>query len=203
MELVIASKNTEKVRELRSLLKELMPELTVRSLIEFPDFKEGKKRSKTFEENSLEKAVYAAKELQRPCIADDSGLVIPSFGDSKESMKRKEKQPKGTRLPDTKKLLGDLGPEEEKDRSAFLECALSFATPDKGHIKTVSARMEGTIATREKGPASFDFTSLFMKNDYSKTLAELPPSVLSRISHRRKALEKLFPFLRSYFSSTT
>jgi len=62
-----------------------------------------------------------------------------------------------------------------------------------------SARMEGTIAYEEEGPANSDFASVFLKHEYSKTLAQLPQSVLARISHRRKACEKLGPSLQHFF----
>ncbi len=199
MDLIIATTNTSKLRELRSILRELLPEVSIRSLLDFPHFHPETFHHASFGENAAAKALSAAVALQMPCVADESGLVIPVLGGYQESLQRKQRQPSGKRLPDTKQIFADLQHVEEADRSAFLECALAFATPERV-VKTVSARMEGMIAPSEHGPASFDFVSIFIKHEYNKTLAELPESVLSRISHRRKACEKLWPSLREFFS---
>lgn len=197
MDLIIATTNPSKVRELRLILEELLPDTLIRSLIDFPSFQPEPSENKSFEQNAIDKAVFAAKTLLVPCIADESGLVVPFLGDYQESLRRKQQQPVGKKLPNTKQILADLKNAEEVDRTAFLECVIVFATPD-GFVKSASARMEGTIAFQEHGPATFDFSSIFMKHEYSKTLAELPESAYVRISHRRKACEKLWPTLREY-----
>jgi XTP/dITP diphosphohydrolase len=198
MSLILATANSFKVLELRTVLEELLPTLTVRSLLDFPHFHPEEIFEHSFEENAIAKALAAAKVLQQPCLADDSGLVIPYLGDYSESFRRKKLHAPGKKLPDTKQLLADLHNVDDLNRTAFLECVIAFATPD-GTVKTASARMEGMISQKEQGPSSFDFTSIFIKHEYSKTLAELPESVCARISHRRKACEKLWPTLRDYF----
>jgi XTP/dITP diphosphohydrolase len=200
MSLILATTNSFKVRELRIVFQELLPTLTVRSLLDFPHFHPEEAWEHSFEKNAIAKALAAAKVLQQPCLADESGLVIPYLGDYAESLRRKKLQPPGKKLPCTKQLLIDLQSVEDMNRAAFLECVIAFATPD-GTVKTASARMEGMIAHKEQGPSSFDFTSVFIKYEYSKTLAELPDSVTTRISHRRKACEKLWPALREFFGN--
>ena len=199
MDLIIASMNSSKVRELRPVLEELLPNVSIRSLVDFPDFHFEVGNTNSFEENAAQKAIFAAQQLRLPCIADESGLVIPFLGDCKESFRRKQLQLPGKKLPDTKQILSDLLNVEEVNRTAFLECVLAFATPD-GLVKTVSARMEGMITPKEQGPASFDFASIFLKHEYRQTLAQLPQSAYARISHRRKACEKLLLVLREHFS---
>ena len=199
MELIIASSNPFKVRELRTVLQEFLPTLTIRSLIDFPNFEPLKAEDESFEHNAAQKAVHAATLLQKPCVADDSGLVVLGFGGYAENLQRKKQQPAGKMLPDTKRLLSDLSHIDEAGRAAFLECAIAFAAPEAGLIKTASARMEGMIAPTEQGPATFDFSSIFIKHEYSKTIAKLPGAVQMRISYRRKAFEKLLSAIRSYF----
>ncbi len=196
MELIIASSNPFKIRELRTVAQELLPSLTIRSLIDFPNFEPLNPEGESFEQNASQKAVHAARLLQKPCVADDSGLVVLALGGCAESLRRKKQQPAGKMLPDTKRLLNDMSAFDEAGREAFLECAIAFATPESGLIKTVSARMEGVIAPAERGPATFDFASIFIKHEYGKTMAQLSPDVQKRISHRRKAFEKLVASLR-------
>jgi XTP/dITP diphosphohydrolase len=191
MELVIASQNPAKVRELRTFLQELLPDAYIRSLIEFPDIPLPQGGGVTFEENAVAKATWATKRLQKPCVCDESGLVVPYLGGISESLRRKRDQPENMKLPDTKRLLDDLKGVDEFNRAAFLECVLVFAMPSLGVVKVVSARMEGSINAKEEGASSFDFSSVFVKDGYAKPLAALSSSVQARISHRRKACEKL------------
>ena len=197
--LILATANSFKARELRTVLQELLPTLVVRSLLDFPQFHPEEAPASTFEENAVAKALAAAKILQQPCLADESGLVVPYLGDYADSLRRKKLQPSGKKLPNTQQLLSDLQGVDDLNRTAFLECVIAFATPE-GVVKTASARMEGMISQKEQGPSSFDFNSVFIKFEYSKTLAELPESVCIRISHRRKACEKLWPTLREFFA---
>jgi XTP/dITP diphosphohydrolase len=199
MELLIASRNTFKIGELRRILERMLPHVRIRSLLEFPDVFPPTFEHQSFEQNAADKAMYAAQMTNIPSIGDESGLIVPFFGGYSASMKAKVLQAPGTKLPNSKKILTDLQGVEEANRSAFLECAIAFACPKKGMIKITSSRLEGYIAMAESGPASFDFASIFVKNEYSKTLASLPQSVFERISHRRKACEKLQSSLSLYF----
>ena len=202
MELLIASRNTFKIGELRRILEEMLPNVRIRSLLEFPNVFPPTFEHQSFEQNAADKAIFSAQMTNIPCIGDESGLIVPYLGGYPASMKAKVFQTPGLKLPNSKKILEDLQGVEEMNRSAFLECAIAFACPEKGAIKITSSRLEGYIATSESGPASFEFASIFIKNEYSKTLASLPYSVVDRISHRRKACEKLRSAFCSYFART-
>ncbi len=197
MELVLVSFHPEKVRELKRILQENLPDVHLMSLLDFPAYRDQKDLGETSETRSVQRATSAVTFLSKPCLADDSGLIIPTLG--KERMFHEERHHSGLYLPDTKKVLRDLKNVDEARRDAFLECSLSFATPEHGLVRTATCRMEGFISAQEKGATPFDFATIFIKYEYNKTLAELTPSVQSRISHRRKACEKLLPFLRSYY----
>ena len=84
----------------------------------------------------------------------------------------------------------------EPDRQAYFECWLAIASPD-GLKKCVRGVCEGTIADQEKGGKGSGYDSLFIKYEYGKTFAELEEAVKNRISHRRKALDKLHLYLES------
>ena len=199
MELLIASRNTFKIGELRKVLEEMLPHVRIRSLLEYPDLFPPTFEHQSFEQNAIDKATFVARMTNLPSLSDESGLIVPYLGGYAASMQAKGLQPSGIKLPDFKKILTGLQGVEETQRAAFLECAIAFSCPEKGLIKSTTSRLEGYIATGEFGPASFDFASIFVKNEYSKTLAAMPQSVLERISHRRKACEKLRAVLCSYF----
>jgi len=178
----------------------MFPAMVVYSLRDFPEYEPVDPSNRSFESNAAEKATAAAQALKKPCIADESGLVVPFLGLEQESLKRKQMLPKDKKLPDTGQLLQDLAGVSEADREAFLECTLALFVPGKGLVRLVSARMEGSIALEERGPASFDFASVFIKYDYSKQLSMLSEAVLFRISHRQKACEKLRTAIRESYS---
>lgn len=188
MELIIASQNSMKVAELREILKELFPQITTLSLFDFQKFTPVGCTHSSFEENATAKALHAATSLQKICLADDSGIVIPSL--SQQLYRYENNQSLATLR--TKKLLEEMQGLNELQRGAYLECCLAIATPQKLE-RAVSQRIEGLIAEKERGKLTFEFDTIFMKYDYNKTLGELTPSVRNRISHRRKALEKLLP----------
>jgi XTP/dITP diphosphohydrolase len=198
MELLLVSFHLEKVRELKRILQDTLPDVVLTSLL---DFVPPQKEEESFEARAAQNAISAAASLGKPCLAEESGLVIPHLG--KEKMFQEARHSSGLFLPDNKKILRDLKDTDDSQRTAFLECSLSFATPQHGLVKTATCRMEGFIASQEKGSSPFDFASIFIKYEYNKTLAELTPSVKSRISHRRKVCDKLLPFLRSYFLKKT
>jgi XTP/dITP diphosphohydrolase len=199
MQLVIASSNAFKIGELRKILQSMLPQVQIRSLLEFPDIFPPTFGHQTFEQNAADKATYVSKMTGIPAVSDESGLVVPYLGGYSASMKSKSEQKLGSKLPNVAELLNDLQNVDDHCREAFLECCLAFACPKVGLVKVVSSRLEGYIATREKGPASFDFASIFVKHEYSTTLAAMPQSVYERISHRLKACEKLRFTLNAYF----
>jgi XTP/dITP diphosphohydrolase len=88
------------------------------------------------------------------------------------------------------KLLTQLQGKHGHERSAYFECCLALASPEK-LIKCVSGTCDGMILTEERGRNGFGYDSLFVKHDYDKTFAEVDEVTKNRISHRRKAFEKL------------
>ena len=200
MELVIASLNSHKILELREIFKTLLPSLELRSLFDFPTYKPLKETACSFVENAKAKAIQAASTLQVTCIADDFGLVIPSLGGEARTFQKRYETLSQSAVVQAKELLKEMQRLKDFERSAYLECSIAIAIP-KGHVKHASARCEGLIAENERGKISFEFDTIFIKHDYSKTLAELPTAVRSRISYRRKACEKLVREIESLKSS--
>ena len=64
------------------------------------------------------------------------------------------------------------------------------------------ATCEGMIAAEERGRSGFGYDALFLKHEYSKTFSELDEETKNMISHRRKALDKLLPFLEALCATT-
>lgn len=198
IELVIASTNVHKVREFRSLLKPLN-RFDLLSLSDFPNYVPPEETGKTFEENASLKAEHAAKSLQRWVLADDSGLVVPALNGAPGIFSARYAGNDATDLENRKKLLDEIQHLLEEDRQAFFECSIALASPE-GLKKCVKGTCEGVLLTKDRGGGGFGYDPLFIKHGYSKTFAELGESVKNRISHRRKAFDKIILFLENVHS---
>ncbi|MBX7066990.1 MAG: XTP/dITP diphosphatase [Parachlamydiales bacterium] len=195
MELVIASTNVHKVREFRNMLKPL-GRFDILSLCDFPNYVPPEETGKTFEENASLKADHAAKTLGRWVIADDSGLVVPALNGAPGVYSARYAGNDATDVENRKKLLDEMQHLMDDDRQAFFECVIALASP-QGIKKCVRGTCEGLLLAKERGGSGFGYDPLFVKHGYSKTFAEIGESVKNRISHRRKALDKILPSLES------
>ncbi len=195
MKLIIASRNVHKIREIRAMLKD-SKKWDLFSLVDFPEYTPPEETGATFEENAILKATHAAQSLNAFVLADDSGLVIPALDGAPGVRSARYAGEGATDKDNRKKLLEAMEGLTEESRDGYFECCIALASPD-GLEKSVSGRCEGRIIEEERGGQGFGYDSLFMKHDYSKTFAELEEDMKNRISHRRKALDKILLHLEN------
>ena len=195
MEIVIASTNMHKIREFRSLLKPLK-RFDVLSLHDFPSYAPLEETGGSFEEIVATKAVHAAKALNKWVLADDSGLVVPALRGEPGIHSARYAGENATDRENCKKLLKEMRSLQENGRHAYFECWIAIASPE-GLEKVEKGVCEGTVLEEEKGRHGFGYDTLFRKHEYSKTFAELDEAIKNRISHRRKAFDKISLFLES------
>ncbi len=198
MELVIASRNVHKIREFRTMLKALK-KFDLLSLIDFPHYTPPEETGSTFEENAVLKAVHAASALQRIVIADDSGIVVPALQGAPGVHSRRYAGENATDKENRLKLLQEMRGIDEAFRQGYFECWIALASPD-GLKKCTKGVSEGIITQQERGSLGFGYDPIFIKHEYSKTFAELEEDIKNRISHRRKALDRLLPALEALIS---
>ena len=199
LELVIASTNIHKVREFKTMLKSI-PGLDILSLCDFPDFAPPDETGSTFEENAVLKAKCAAKVLHRWVLADDSGLVVPALNGAPGVYSARYAGGDASDLDNRKKLLSEMAHLMEEDRGAHYECYVALASPEGEVVKCVRGTCEGVLISQERGGGGFGYDPLFIKHGYSKTFAELGDSVKNRVSHRRKAIDKIVRTLEEIVS---
>ncbi|MEX1013006.1 MAG: RdgB/HAM1 family non-canonical purine NTP pyrophosphatase [Waddliaceae bacterium] len=193
MKIVIASHNSHKIREFRTLFKPLK-QFDVLSLHDFPKYKLPLETGDSFKENAEIKAKDAAEKLGHYVVADDSGLVVPKLNNSPGVYSARYAGEEATDRENRRKLLDEMEGFADIDRSAYYECVLVLASPDR-IIKSVSGKCEGQIVEEERGGSGFGYDPLFLKYDYDKTFAQLPEATKIVISHRGKAFEKMIPTL--------
>ncbi len=195
IQLVIATRNMHKVREFRAMLKPF-PQFDTLSLSDFPEYTLPPETGATFEENAILKATHAASALNQWVLADDSGLVVSALNGAPGIYSSRFAGDDATDFDNRKKILELMRHLLDDDRSAYFECAIALASPE-GLKKCSRGTCEGKLLTFERGNGGFGYDSLFLKHEYNKTFAELSESVKNRVSHRRKAFDKINPSLES------
>ena len=195
--IVIATHNKGKVIEIRDLLKKY--NFKIYSLEKFSNI-EPKENGKTFIENSIIKAVNAVRVTNLPSIADDSGLCVqalnndPGIYSARWAGKNKNFTLAAKKI---QKKLDDKFRIDKVNLRAFFYCALTIALPS-GTIKSYEGKVYGSLQFPPKGVNGFGYDPIFVPNGYKKTFGEMKYSFKERISHRRKAFNKLEKFLISF-----
>lgn len=170
--------------------------LDVLSLLDFPSYVPDKEEGSSFEEIVCHKAVHAAHALNKWTLADDSGLVVPALQGAPGITSSRYAGELATDAENRHKLLKDMEHILEPHRQGYFECWIAIASSE-GLKKCVRGLCEGMILTEERGSYGFGYDPLFIKHDYGKSFAEIEENLKNRISHRRKAFDKLHVFLSS------
>ncbi|MFY7842666.1 MAG: RdgB/HAM1 family non-canonical purine NTP pyrophosphatase [Rhabdochlamydiaceae bacterium] len=193
--IIIATSNLHKLREFKTILKERL-KVDILSLCDFKDYILPEETGTSFEENAVLKALAGAKAFNSLVLADDSGLVVPALkGDPGihssiyAGLGASDKENRA-------KLLRNMNHLKEEQRYAYFSCALALADPT-GIKACVTASCEGFITEEEKGIQGFGYDCLFMKHEYGKTFGQLDHETKNRVSHRKKAIDKLCLTLES------
>ena len=191
MKIVLASRNQKKIVELRTLLRETLPEVEVLSLDSVGITGEIEENGATFEENALIKARAAAASGYIG-VGDDSGLTVEALGGEPGVYSARFAFIK-TGIEDhndeanNRVLLSLLeGLPAEKRGAAFVS-AVACVFPN-GRSFTVRGEVKGRILTEYHGAGGFGYDPLFYYEPYGKTLAEVSPAEKNAVSHRGKAI---------------
>jgi len=195
-ELVIATKNPDKKKELNRLLTGLKVKIV--SLEKYPacpDVKEGKV---SFRENAIRKAMLVSKFTKRPALADDSGLETDALGGRPGVCSSRFAGIGVTYKDNNRKLQKMLKNKKMGQRGAQFRCLVAVCDYPK-LIGVVEGKIRGRIAEAPKGKSGFGYDPLFIVPAYKKTFAQLGPKIKNRISHRARALKKAKKLIISYF----
>jgi XTP/dITP diphosphohydrolase len=192
-ELVLATGNRHKVEEIGTMLKDLG--IRVRSLAEFSGAPEVVEDGTTYEENALKKARSAAAFTGRPALADDTGLEVDAL-DGRPGLYAARFAGEGCSFEDNiNKLLGLLNGVPLERRGARFVCVLALVTPG-GRQEVVRGELSGRITEARSGVGGFGYDPVFFATEAAATLAELTPEEKNRISHRRRAVDKMVELLK-------
>lgn len=185
MELVVATGNAGKLREIRRLLAE--SGIEVLGLDAFPDLPAVEEDGETFAENAVKKAATVARLTGRLTLGDDSGLAVAALGGQPGVRSARYAGEGASDADNNRKLLEALDGVPAGERQAAFHCAMALCRPD-GECRTFHGEVAGVILDGPRGEGGFGYDPLFLVREYGKTMAELPLEVKNRISHRGQAL---------------
>lgn len=195
LELLVATKNQGKLREIRELLKDL--EINVTSLADYPICPEIVEDGKTFAQNALKKAVTIAMYTKKLVMGEDSGLEVKALRNRPGIYSARYSGEKATDKKNNLKLLRELKNVPMKKRQARYRCAAALVDRN-GIVDVVSGSCSGLITAKAFGKNGFGYDPYFLIPKYNQTFGQLPPEVKAKISHRAKALKKLRKSLVKY-----
>ncbi len=198
MELVLATRNKDKLREIKALLKGLPIE--VFSLDSFKNVPEVIEDGKTFEENARKKAIQTARLIKRPTLADDSGLEVEYLGGDPGVYSARFSGKGATYKSNNEKLLKLLKDAPLAKRKACFKCVIVLADNKGRVIGAVEGVSKGRIGFESKGDNGFGYDPLFIPYGYKKTFAQIGSLEKNKISHRSRALAKAKKIISKYLS---
>ena len=187
-ELVVASRNKGKVREIKELLANLPFKVT--SLLDYPYIPEIIEDGKTYRANALKKACSVARATGKMTMSDDSGIEVKALGNAPGIYSSRFAGEGASEKARNKKLFAMLKGIPMHKRQARYRCVIALVNAKGQELGIVQGTCSGYITTREQGRNGFGFDPLFLLKHYNKTFGQLPPELKAKISHRARALKK-------------
>ena len=201
-ELLVATCNRGKLREIRELLKDL--DLKITSLVDYPGLPEIVEDGKTFRANAVKKAMTISRHTNKLVMGEDSGLEVEALDGAPGVYSARFAGPfSGGKADDQKnnaKLLRMLRGVPLQKRQARYRCFAALADGKK-LIGVVNGSCSGMISRRAYGKNGFGYDPFFFIPQYNKTFGQLDPQIKAQISHRAKALKKMKRLLLKDFSN--
>lgn len=194
IELLVATKNEGKIRELTKLLVGLP--IRLRGLNEFENIIEPEETGMTFAENAVLKARCYARQTRLWALADDSGLEVKALGGAPGILSARYGGEGASYTEKIDKLLREMSSAKSDNRLARFVCAIAI-TDETGSVKFLSEGVcHGKIAGSPAGTNGFGYDPIFIPDGYSQTFGELSDEIKREISHRSRAIKKIIRFLR-------
>ena len=185
-QLVVATSNPGKIREMEEYLTDLDIVLTLK-----PPEIEIEETGITYGENACLKASQTALALGNWAIADDSGLAVRALDGAPGIYSARYGKTDAERIA---RLLKELG--DSSDRYAEFSCAIAISDPTGSIVLETEGICPGEILTAPSGEGGFGYDPIFYVPQWKQTFAEMPAARKKLISHRGLAFEKLLPKLK-------
>jgi len=193
-QIVLASSNPGKVREINRLLADIGLHAHPQSEYQVQDAEET---GLTFVENAIIKARNAAAHTGLPAIADDSGIEVDALNGAPGIYSARFAGPGASDQANLERLLEELRGVPEDLRSARFQCLMVYLRHADDPTPVISqGTWEGSILTEPCGENGFGYDPVFYVRTHNCSSAELTADVKNSLSHRAQALRRLLATLQ-------
>ena len=196
MKLVLASNNRGKLAELQAMFAPLGVELVRQADL---GVGEAEEPFKTFVENALAKARFAAAHTGLPALADDAGLCVDAFGGLPGVDTAYYATRFGYEKSDANNVRALLEQMQGQDnrRAAMVSTLVAVRSPQDPEPLIAVGRVLGEITREPRGAGGFGFDPVMFILEFGKTFAELPVDVKNANSHRGRSAQQMLALMRA------
>ncbi len=188
MDLVFATQNKNKIKEVKLLLP---PEISILSLEDLNCFDDIPETADTLEGNAKLKADYITEKYALPCFADDTGLLIDCLDGAPGVYSARYAGPEANAEANIKKVLKEMTGCKQRSARFITSIALNL----NGSTLYFNGKVEGRISIEKMGENGFGYDPIFIPAGFEQSFAQMPIDKKNSISHRGKALELLCDYL--------
>lgn len=189
MQLVFASNNPNKIKEIQHLLPNT---IKILSLSDIGCEDEIPETSNTIEANAIQKANYITQNYGYDCFADDTGLEVEALNGEPGVFSARYAGEQRNSEDNMDKLLANL--QNHSNRKAQFKTVIVLNLAGKQYLFTGIAK--GEITLDKKGIKGFGYDPIFKPEGFSDTFAQLSVEQKGAISHRGKAVRQLIDFIK-------
>lgn len=188
MQLVFATNNLNKLKEVQSLVPE---HIQLLSLKDIGCFEEVPETQLTIEGNAIQKAEYIKTHYGYDCFADDTGLEVEALNGNPGVFSARYAGEQRDAQDNMDLLLNNL--KDKLNRNAQFKTVIALQLNKKSN--TFTGVCKGTITTFKHGEKGFGYDPIFKAEGYDQTFAEISMEEKNAIGHRGKAIRLLVAFL--------
>ena len=190
VDLVIATRNRHKVRELKQLLN--VRGIRWHSLVEFPHVAAVDETGRTFDANAIKKACAVAAATGHLALADDSGLEVEALGGAPGVRSARFAGRHGNDRANNERLLHLLKETPARQRRARYQCSLALAGASPSRLLALThGTWSGVIDHVPRGRNGFGYDPIFLVPRLGKTVGQLSIRLKHRLSHRAQAARRM------------
>lgn len=188
-ELIVATMNPFKVRELTELLQPLG--IQVRPLPKDAELQPVEEDGKTLQENARKKATGYARQLQQWVIADDTGLEVDALDGAPGVRSARYAGDDASMAMNLALLIEHMIDVPDDQRAARFVCHLCVADPNGKVAIEGAGECRGKIGRQPIGEYGFGYDSVFLVEDGKRTLAEFDEEQTAEVGHRGRAVRSV------------
>ena len=190
MKLLLATRNKDKIKEIKEILKDL--NLEIISAFDIPAMPDVVEDRDTIKGNAIKKAIECAAFSGMLTLADDTGLFVDVLEEKPGVHAARFAGENCTYKDNRQKMLREMT--GKTNRKAQFRTVVAFASP-QGLIDIALGKIDGTITESEIGTGGFGYDAIFRADETGRTFGEMCEKEKNKISHRGRAFRNMIPVI--------